>query len=65
MGPESGLGEGIDDATLLHGLARWRAESGHADGTRLLLECIVRGTPPAAFGHIAAEADLRWPSTGG
>lgn len=65
QGPGSGLGEGIDDATLLYGLARWHAEGGRAGEARLLLERIVRDTPAAAFGHIAAEADLRRPSGGG
>lgn len=52
-------GDELQDASLLYGLARWHAEQGRPAEARALLERILRDTPPAAFAHIAAEADVR------
>lgn len=57
-------GEGAADATdsaspaLLYGVANWLRETGDEERGRALLERIVAGEAWAAFGHIAAEADL-------
>lgn len=52
----AGSGSGVAGATLLYGLANRRAWDG-ADN-RAALESIVSAGPQAAFGVIAAEADL-------
>ena len=47
-----------DFATRAYGLACWNQFNGHERATLELLERIVAGGPPNAFGTIAAEADL-------
>jgi tetratricopeptide (TPR) repeat protein len=51
-------GDGLANATVAYGLARWYDAQGERDTARDLLEAIVAGSEWAAFGHIAAEADL-------
>jgi SAM-dependent methyltransferase len=48
----------IDDATTAYGVATWLWCNGDHDEARALLERIVEGEAWAAFGFIAAEADL-------
>lgn len=49
----------IDDATLAYGLGIWRLVSGDTEGARRIFLDITRGEMWPAFGHIAAEAELR------
>ena len=49
----------IDDATLAYGLGIWRFVSGDLEGARQIFLDIVGGEAWPAFGHIAAEAELR------
>jgi tetratricopeptide (TPR) repeat protein len=51
-------GDALTNATVAYGLARWYDTQGEHDTARDLLETIVAGSEWAAFGHIAAEADL-------
>ncbi len=63
LAPESGAraSESIVTATTLYGLANWLLLEGRRDEARTLFEDIVRSTNWAAFGHVAAEAELaRW-----
>jgi tetratricopeptide (TPR) repeat protein len=48
----------IQDATVLYGAAAWLRAEGHSTRAGALLTDIRRGTHWAAFGHLAAEADL-------
>lgn len=54
----AGDGDGIADATTMYGVAAWHLVEGRADTARALFERIVQETPWAAFGHLAAEAEL-------
>ncbi len=56
--PESLLDAGVDDATLGYGKAMKFFFEGQQDQYLSELEQIVQDTNWAAFGHIAAEADL-------
>src|SRR5690606_37897512 len=49
-------------ATIGYGLAQERLFAGDRDGAVRRLREVVEGTPWAAFGHVAAEADLADPS---
>jgi dipeptidyl-peptidase-4 len=49
---------GPASAALAYGLANWALENGRTAEGREQLETIVAGDGWAAFGHIAAEADL-------
>jgi len=48
----------LDLATQGYGVANWHLYNGREDQARELLERLIRGGYWAAFGHIAAEADL-------
>jgi hypothetical protein len=48
----------LDLATQGYGVANWYLYNGKTDQARELMERIVEGDYWAAFGHIAAEADL-------
>ena len=50
--------DGPTNAALAYGLANWALENGRTAAGREQLEAIVAGDGWAAFGHIAAEADL-------
>ena len=59
--PEQLLGEGDDSiagATRAYGVAAWLALQGENDRSQAQLESTVQGSAWAAFGFIAAEADL-------
>lgn len=49
----------IDDATIAYGLGIWRFVSGDLEGARRVFLDITDGEAWPAFGHIAAEAELR------
>jgi tetratricopeptide (TPR) repeat protein len=51
---------GLDGATIGYGVANWHLYNGRADDARKILQDIVEqnATQWAAFGYIAAEADL-------
>jgi tetratricopeptide (TPR) repeat protein len=50
--------DGLRDATLAYGVANWHLYNGRPHEARPMLEQIVRGSQWAAFGYIAAEAEL-------
>ncbi|MGD9252990.1 MAG: DPP IV N-terminal domain-containing protein [Holophagae bacterium] len=50
--------DGPSNAALAYGLANWALVNGRTAAGREQLEAIVAGDGWAAFGHIAAEADL-------
>ncbi|MFI4898789.1 MAG: tetratricopeptide repeat protein [Phycisphaerales bacterium JB059] len=52
------LDEGVTTPTVLYGVAQHRKLSGDDEGSRELLDRIIAGGNWAAFGYIAAEADL-------
>ncbi|MEE2907811.1 MAG: hypothetical protein VX527_08255 [Planctomycetota bacterium] len=56
--PESHLDDGVDEATTGYGMAMQILLTGDTDGARDRMETILETTNWAAFGHIAAEADL-------
>lgn len=53
-----GLEEGVATPTVLYGVAQHRKLSGDDEGCREMLERIIEDGNWAAFGYIAAEADL-------
>jgi len=59
--PEDLMGQGGDDvglATYGYGIANWYLYSGQTERAKELFNRILQGTGWAAFGFIAAEADL-------
>lgn len=59
--PDSLLAEDADDltlATLGYGVGNWYLVNGQTEKARAIFEKIVAGTYWAAFGYIAAEAEL-------
>lgn len=48
----------IDSASVGYGIANWHFYNGRTEQAREMFGQIVADTPEAAFGHIAAEADL-------
>ena len=52
------LDEGVATPTVLYGVSQHRKLNGDDDGCRELLDRIIEGGNWAAFGYIAAEADL-------
>ena len=59
--PEEVMGgdkDAIQSATVAYGVARWHDTNGRSDQARELYQRIVEGPQWAAFGHIAAEAEL-------
>lgn len=55
---EAALGDGPLDAAVAYGVAAWIEAHGEAEAATALKRRIIAETNPAAFGHIAAEADL-------
>ena len=53
-----GSEEGPANAAVAYGLANWHLAEGDTEGGTRMLEEIVAGDGWAAFGFIAAEADL-------
>jgi hypothetical protein len=49
---------GVSGPTLAYGVANWYLVNGQADRARDVLKQVVDGRQWAAFGYIAAEADL-------
>lgn len=54
-----GDGDGIQSATVKYGVGNWHFYNGDRERAREVFETIVAGEQWPAFGHIAAEADLR------
>lgn len=52
------VGQRIDDASRGYGVGAWHLVNGRGDVARVLFEQVVEDTAWAAFGHIAAEAEL-------
>jgi tetratricopeptide (TPR) repeat protein len=50
--------DGVALATVAYGVANWHDYNGRAERALELYRRITRGSQWAAFGHIAAEADL-------
>lgn len=50
---------GLDAVTVQYGVAAWHLYNGRADRAGELFREIVAGDQRAAFGYIAAEADLK------
>lgn len=50
--------EGVGSATLLYGVGNWYLYNGEPVRARTLFETVIAGDSWAAFGFIAAEADL-------
>ncbi len=51
-------GSSSSAAAIAYGVANWHLAEGDTEGGTAMLEAIVNGDNWAAFGHIAAEADL-------
>ncbi len=56
---DSALAAGVEDATLLYGRAAFALVSGRQQEAEALLNKVTSSSAWAAFGYIAAEADLR------
>ncbi len=52
------VGQPIDDATRGYGVGAWHLVNGRDEQARAIFRQVVETTGPAAFGHIAAEAEL-------
>ncbi|MGI8844408.1 MAG: tetratricopeptide repeat protein, partial [Gemmatimonadaceae bacterium] len=50
--------DGVQDATVGYGIGNWHLYHGRTAEARQTFERVVRGTQWAAFGFIAAEAEL-------
>ncbi len=55
---EARAAEAIENATLGYGIANWHAYNGRMQRAEEILRGILQGPQWAAFGYIAAEADL-------
>jgi hypothetical protein len=54
-----GSGEGgVGGATVGYGVGAWHLIEGRAEAARKIFEQVVAGDAWAAFGHLAAEAEL-------
>jgi len=53
-----------DGATILYGIANWYFYNGQSDRAQALWQKVLDGQQWAAFGYIAAEADVARPSPG-
>ncbi len=51
-------GTGLEDATLAYGVANWHFVHARSEQANSTLRRIIQGSQWAAFGYIAAEADL-------
>ena len=58
LAEHAGAGGSIESATVAYGLANWHFYNGREDAARELWRAITSGSQWAAFGYIAAEADL-------
>lgn len=56
---ESGSGDPIENATLGYGIGNWHAYSARPKQAERVLRNVLKGPSWAAFGYIAAEADMR------
>ena len=52
------VGQPVDDATRGYGVGAWHLVNGRDEEARAIFRQVVEGTGGAAFGHIAAEAEL-------
>ncbi len=55
---EARAADAIENATLGYGIANWHAHNGRTQEAEEILRGILQGPQWAAFGYIAAEADL-------
>lgn len=55
---EGAADDAIADATIGYGMGAWKQVNGDADGARASFEQVLRGQNWAAFGFIAAEAEV-------
>lgn len=55
----TGEADGIQNATMLYGLANWHLVNGDARRAAEIYRTILSGDAWAAFGYIAAEADVQ------
>lgn len=53
-----GEGDAVASSTVAYGVANWHLYNGEPERAREMFERIVRGPAWAAFGHLAAEAEL-------
>ncbi|UCG85098.1 MAG: tetratricopeptide repeat protein [Gemmatimonadota bacterium] len=60
LGPEE---DAVQSATVAYGVGNWHYYNGREDEADRILRSILAGEGWAAFGHIAAEADLHSRST--
>lgn len=58
LGVSSGEGAGVQDATIRYGVAAWHLYNGRTREANGIFESAARGNSWAAFGHIAAEAEV-------
>ena len=56
--PKDKEADGIQSATVGYGIPNWHHYPGRKEKARALMEAILTGEQWAAFGYIAAEADL-------
>jgi tetratricopeptide (TPR) repeat protein len=52
------IGDALSNATLAYGIASWHLAQGEGETARAMYRDIVDGPEWAAFGYLAAEADL-------
>jgi tetratricopeptide (TPR) repeat protein len=50
---------GLENATLGYGIANWHAYNGRSKQAEAILRTVLQGPQWAAFGYIAAEADMQ------
>ena len=60
-GPAGVGGAAVDDATVAYGVAMWHLLNGRDAVARARFRRIVEGSASAAFGYLAAEAELTIP----
>jgi hypothetical protein len=56
---EAGTADGVQNATLGYGIGNWHSYNGRSKQAGAVLRNVLRGTQWAAFGFIAAEADIQ------
>jgi tetratricopeptide (TPR) repeat protein len=59
LAPGAGGQAALDDATVGYGVANWHLYNGRAAAAESLFRRVVAGPQWPAFGHVAAEAELR------
>ncbi|UCE07492.1 MAG: amidohydrolase family protein [bacterium] len=50
--------DALDNATIGYGVGNWHFYNGNQDEAKQIFQKVIQGTQWAAFGYIAAEADL-------